>query len=430
MRVHHVKYVLIGGGVASSAAAEAIREIDAEGSVLMVGQEIVRPYHRPPLSKNFLLREVSRDELFVKGQGWFEEQRIEFRSGRRAAHLDVHRGAVTLDQGEVLVYDRLLLATGMSPKHLAVPGADLPNLFYLRTLEDVHRLQTAIDKARAEGHGHDPAIPGGRRGLATVIGGGLLGVELAATLSQAQIQVDLLCSRQYPWDKLLGEIAGKALASHLESHGVRVHANAHPLRLEGDGRVQRIVLGEGRTITCDFAVAAVGAVAHKELLRGTSIAAEKAILTDPTCRTNIPNIYAAGDCAAIFDARYGKHRVVDHWEHALQSGRIAGRNMAGVLDRYEHVTRFSSQVLGLTISVWGDARFVERRLVRNGSSGSGLPQLVEIGIAADGRIAQIVALGENAHEQLFTQWVANRAQISGAHESLKDPSIPLDQLLR
>ncbi len=177
MSMHHVKYLLVGGGVASSSAARAIRELDSEGSIVLLGQEIVRPYHRPPLSKEYLRRQQPREALFVHGRDWFEANHIQLRTGRRAAHLDVTRSALTLDDGEKFGYDQLLLATGMSPRPLEIAGALLPNLYYLRTLEDIHHLQNAVDKAKKEGHLHDPAVRAGPRGRAAVIGAGLLGVE-------------------------------------------------------------------------------------------------------------------------------------------------------------------------------------------------------------------------------------------------------------
>src|SRR3712207_270314 len=125
----HVKYLLVGGGLASWSAARAIRERDAEGSVLLVGQEINRPYHRPPLSKAFLRREAARESLFAVEPGWFEANRVELRTGRRVAHLDTTRGAATLDNGQEVSFDKLLLATGASPVPLAASGAHLPNIF-------------------------------------------------------------------------------------------------------------------------------------------------------------------------------------------------------------------------------------------------------------------------------------------------------------
>src|SRR5213082_1619566 len=114
----HFKYGLVGGGLASSSAAEAIREIDPRGAVLLVGQEINRPYNRPPLSKEFLRGQKKHDELFTQSAGWFAEKQIELRTGRRAAHVDAARHVVTLDSGENVSFDKLLIATGATPRHL------------------------------------------------------------------------------------------------------------------------------------------------------------------------------------------------------------------------------------------------------------------------------------------------------------------------
>src|SRR5881394_1103436 len=163
----HVKYLLIGGGLASSAAAQAIRRADTEGSVLLVGQEINRPYRRTGLAGPYLLRQVGRDALFTLAPHWFERNAVTLRTGRRVSHLDTARQAATLDSGEEVSFDSALLATGAIPRSLDVPGARLPNLFYLRAVEDADRILNAVDKARREGRAHERG-----RGRVVVIGGG------------------------------------------------------------------------------------------------------------------------------------------------------------------------------------------------------------------------------------------------------------------
>ena len=329
----HVKYLLVGGGLASSAAAEAIRAIDLTGSILMLGQEPLRPYHRPPLSKSFLLRQRPRTELFARDEAWFAANDVELRTGRRVAHLDVSRRQAAIDDGDEIAYDALLVATGAIARHLMIPGADLQNVFYLRTLGDAEMLQNAVAKAKREG-----------RSRATVIGGGLLGLELASTLTALGLTIDLIVGDAYPWDNIVGETTGRFLTRHLQSR-VNVHLGQRPMRLEGDGRVQRVMLPEGQTVACDFVVAAIGSVVGRDLLRGTPIAAEKAILTDARCQTNVPGVYAAGDCAAVFDPLFGKHRWIDHWDNAIATGKIAGTNMAGGEASYSVVNTFTSEVL-------------------------------------------------------------------------------------
>jgi 3-phenylpropionate/trans-cinnamate dioxygenase ferredoxin reductase subunit len=433
----HVKYLLVGGGLAAASAAKAIRQLDSEGTVLLIGQESSRPYHRPPLSKEFLRRQQRRDELFAIEPGWLEQNHVELRSGHRVAGLDVIRKAAVLHNGEEISYDRLLLSTGASPKTLDCPGATLPNIYYLRTVEDVDRLHIAIDKARHEGRPH----PGGgakpvARGRVAVIGAGLLGVELAASLTQLGMAVDLLASSSHPWNRFAGESTGKFLQLFLERHGVTVHPNARPIRLEGDGRVQRVVInGAGsatRSLDCDFAVACVGATVNKDLLRGTPIAAGKAILVDDHCRTNIEGAYAAGDCCAILDPLFGKHRQLDHWDNAQVTGTLAGRNMAGANESYRAVNYFFSDVFDLSLGGWGEARQVDRRLL-HGTPRVESCDFTEIGVAADGRVAQVLVVrstGQSGDDDVLREFVGRRVRLDGKEERLKDPAYPVSELLK
>jgi 3-phenylpropionate/trans-cinnamate dioxygenase ferredoxin reductase component len=423
----HWKYLLVGGGVASSAAAKAIRAHDAEGSLLLIGQEATRPYHRPPLSKGFLRGEVPRDELFTDFVGWFRQNHAELHTGLRAMHLDANRKCVSLDNGDEILFDKLLIATGGSPRQLTIPGANLPNVHYLRNLQDADRLHNAIEKAKREGRGFER--DGQKlRGTACVIGGGLLGVELAASLTQVGLSVDLIVAAPHPWKKFAGEMTGKFIARYLEKHGVRVHLGAAPARLDGDGRVQRVVLTSAETLPCDFVVAAVGMVPHKELLRGTAIAAERAILVNEHCRTSVADVYAAGDCAALFDPLFGKHRQLDHWDSAVVTGMLAGRNMAGVQTRYDMVSHFFSEAMGLRIDVWGEGKLVNHRILR-GSPGVDSPEFIEIGVAADGRVAQVLSVGHRGEDAVLRELVRRRFAVEGREEQLKDPAVKLQELL-
>ena len=413
----HFKYLLAGGGTAAMAAAAAVRHLDPTSPVLMVGQEPVRPYHRSPLSKAYLARRQPRPELFERPDDWFARHAVQLRTGRRVAHLDTARRAVTLDDGQEVGYDHLLLATGATAAKLDVPGAALPNLFYCRTLADVDRLGHAIDVARAANK--QPRV--------TVVGGGVLGVELAGTLTELGAAVTLACGSAHPWRPFAGEPAGQHLARHLARHGVDVRPNRRAVALDGDGRVQRVRLDDGTTLACDLAVAAVGSTVPRDLLRNTPVRAETAVLVDAACRTSEPHVYAAGDCSALLDPRFGKHRVVDHHDHAVLTGTIAGTNMAGGTAAYDAVTRWTTTVLGLTAVVFGDARRVDRRLVR-GSASDDTTGFVEVGLAADGRVAQVVAIGRGngaADVEGLHRLVANRVAINGNAEQLKDPAVPL-----
>jgi NADPH-dependent 2,4-dienoyl-CoA reductase/sulfur reductase-like enzyme len=200
------------------------------------------------------------------------------------------------------------------------------------------------------------------------------------------------------------------------------------LRLEGDGRVQRVVVPDRPPIDCDLVVAAIGIAPNKDLVRGTAIKAEHAILVDSRCLTSEPDIYAAGDCAAIFDPLFGKYRLLDHWDSATTMGRIAGLNIAGQTTEYNEVNSFSTRAMGIEVKVWGAPRSVTRGIVR-GSVQTHEPDFIEIGISDDDRVAQIVAVNHATEDDLLHKLVATRLGVTGKETQLRDPAIPLQQLL-
>jgi NADPH-dependent 2,4-dienoyl-CoA reductase/sulfur reductase-like enzyme len=416
---HHVKYLLLGGGLASSAALGAIREVDPAGSCLLVGQEVLRPYDRTALSRDYLLGRRTRADIFTIASDWYDRHEVHLRTGRRAAHLDTTRRAVTLDSAEEITFEKLLIATGAAPLRLRIHGADLPNVFNLRTLDDADRLHHAIEQARQDGRRHARG-----RGRALVVGAGLLGVELAVTLLGQGLEVDLVEAQDRPWPRYSGEVAGRFLAKWLEQRGVRLHLRNSPQRLEGDGRVQRALLGDGSVVDCDFVVAAIGVIPNKELLRGTSIMAEKAILVDCYCQTSHADIYAAGDCAAIFDPLFGKYRHLDHWQSALDMGRLAGLNMAGARRGYDQVNCLQTTLQSVPVRIWGEGRLVERRLVR-GCAAPDEPDFMEIGVAADGRVTQVLAVGPCGQSPAAGAMVRQRLSVHGQEDALRDPAVPL-----
>ncbi len=427
----HVKYLLIGAGLASSAAAQAIRAVDPQGTLMMVGQETSRPYTRAALSQEYLRGELPRDALFAVDAEWYVRNHVDLRTGIRAVHLDSTRRIVTLQSGQEVSFDRLLVATGASPRHLGVVGADLPNLFYVRTIEDADRLHHAAEQAKRD-HPRREGQPGPR---AVVIGGGLLGVELAASLRGLKLDVDLLARGAWLWHRFAGEEIARFVQRYLEHQGVHVATGSPVTKLDGNGRVQTVIAdnADGQIILpCHLAVAATGVVSHFELLRGTAISAERAILTDAHGQTNVPGIYAAGDCSAIYDPLFEKHRVLDHQQSAAFTGTLVGQNMCGTDRAFAEVGTFDTQFFGLTARVWGYARFVHHRIVR-GAATLESQAMLEFGVAADGRLAQIISLrpavANHEHQDpLLLELVRRRAQINGHEEALKDPRWPLDSL--
>jgi len=189
--------------------------------------------------------------------------------------------------------------------------------------------------------------------------------------------------------------------------------------------VQRVALSDGSSVPCDFLVAAVGSVVNKELLRGTPVVAEKAVLVDEHCRTSEASIYAAGDCAAVRDKLFARYRPPAQWDTAAATGAIAGANMAGEEKAFEDVTHFSTELFGVPVWAWGHAAHIDRRLMR-GAPNVESPDFAEIGVAGDGRISYAIGVGPHAADKLLPELVKRRVKINGNEERLTDPGQPLD----
>lgn len=420
----HAKYLLIGAGMAGSSAAVAVRELDAQGSVLLVGQGVMRPYHRPALSKSYLRGETARSELLMLPPGWFPEHEVQLVTGRRVTWLEPDRHRATLDDGTIVQYEQCLLCFGGMVAPLELPGAGLPGLYYLRSLSDAEAIVTRVNQALRDGRPH----PRGR-GRAAVIGAGLLGVEVAASLRQRGLWVELLMDVALPWPEVAGEATGRFLMGQLAKHDIVAHASNPPTALIGDGRVQRVQLAGGETVQCDFAVACVGMQVDRRLLHATKVPIGRAITCDEFGRAGVEQgvdrLWAAGDCSAILDPRFGKHLHQGHAPIAQATGRLAGRNMVHAargeaLEAWNELPAWNSEVFGVRFTGWGLPRLVDHRLVR-GSTNLDLPDFAEIGVDAAGKVCHILAAGRDHEHEALRRLVLERTDITGREQALRDP---------
>ncbi len=344
------KYVIIGGGLAGQRGADGIRKVDAEGSLTLVTAEPHMPYERPPLSKGYLAGEEGLDHVYLKDAAYYEENGIEILSGVKATKLDTAAQSVALENGQELHYEKLLLATGGHAWRLPLPGAELKNVFTLRTIEDADAIRVA---ARSN-----------KRAL--VIGGSFIGSEVAASLTQFDLDITVV----FLESRLLERIAPPALSDSLRSkfkvHGVRILPQTKPEALEGDGQVQRVKLQGGETLDVDMVVMGVGIRLNTALARdaGLKLNDKGAIIVDETLRTSDPNVYAAGDIAAWPDPTFDKRLRVEHWDVARRQGLRAGRNMAGDEKAYTSLPYFFSDLFDLSFEVWGNLSSWDQTVLR------------------------------------------------------------------
>jgi NADPH-dependent 2,4-dienoyl-CoA reductase/sulfur reductase-like enzyme len=388
-------YIIVGGGLAGQRAAQGIRKVDTEGSVALVTAEPHVPYERPPLSKGYLMGKEGLEAAYLQDAAWYDENGIGLTKDLRVRGVDAEAHAIALSDGRELAYKKLLLATGGHAWRLPIPGADLGNVFTLRTIEDSDAIRAA-------------AVNGVR---ALALGGSFIGSEVTASLTQMGLEVTMVFPESRLLEQVVPEAFGDFLRGKFEGEGVRILSETTPERLEGGGAVERAVLSSGEALPVDLVVMGVGIRLNTELAEdaGLELTERGEVVVDEYLRTSDPDIYAAGDIAAWPDPTFGKRLRVEHWDVARRQGFRAGRNMAGEQRRYTSLPYFFSDMFDLSFEVWGNLTswdqtvlrgeigrssyrlfyFNQGRLVgvltvgRLGDARKAIPKLVKAGLAYD-----------------------------------------------
>src|ERR1700694_3320785 len=275
-------FVIIGASLAGAKAAETLRLEGFEGKVVLLGDESVRPYERPPLSKDYLRGEAELEKAFVHEEGYYDNHDIELRLSSPVRGIDAPNQEVVLASGDRLSYDAVLLATGAAPRRLTVPGADLDGVYYLRTLADADRLRAAII--------------GAARVL--VIGAGWIGCEVAASARQLGAEVAMVEVGQLPLERILGAELGQFYRDVHADHGVELHLGVGVAELRGNDRVEEIRLADGKVLAGDVVVVGVGVAPRVELAESAGLELDNGVVTDEHLAASLPRIFAAGDVAS------------------------------------------------------------------------------------------------------------------------------------
>lgn len=328
----HAKYVLVGGGVASVCAAQAIRERDAEGRILMVREEPHVPYDRPPLSKGVLKNlDMGLDDASSKYEVFYEENKIDRMLGVKATNLDRATKTLTLSNGETVTYEKLLLATGSHAVRPDVPGAEHAHV--LRTIDDAEALRTAI-------------MAGSK---VVIVGSGYIAIEVASACLHLGKEVHIISRDQWPWQSFVSESTGHFVAEALRARGVDIAFNTEIGRVEANG----VETDYGRLIRGDVVVLGTGVLPRVELAEAGGLAVDPArgIIVNEQLATSDPDIFAAGDCAYIEghpDGLSGEHHLNAKWQ-----GTCAGGNMAGDNAIYDKVPYFWCDFLDIHMILRG-----------------------------------------------------------------------------
>ena len=406
------KYVIIGGGMAGGRAGDGIRQVDTEGTVAQITDEPYMPYERPPLSKGYLTGKEGLDHVYLREESHYTENNIEVSIGVRATHIDPASRTVTLDDGRVLGYEKLLLATGGRAWRLPIPGSDLAGVFTVRTIDDADSIREAAGP--------------GKRPL--VLGGGFMGAEVAASLAQMGRSVTIVFPEERILERVLPEELSTFLQVKYEANDVRILSGTKPESLEGDGKVERVRLDNGETVPVDLVVMGVGIRLNTELARdaGLELGSQGAVVVDEVLRTSDPNIYAAGDIAAWPDRTFGKRLRVEHWDVARLQGRRAGRNMAGEERPYTTLPYFYSDIFDFSPEVWGDFTSWDQTVLRGSLEGGSF----SLYYFDQGNMVGVLEMGRPRSEQRTMQsLVRARPAFGDVEDKLRDESVDLITLV-
>lgn len=328
----HHRYLIVGGGMAADAAVRGIREVDEEGSVAIFSEEPDPPYDRPPLSKG--LWKGTDEEKIWRGTG---DLGVEMFLDRRILRIDPAKRSVSDDHGGVYTYEKLLLATGGTPRELEDA---VPQVIYFRTWRDYRTLRELADDGDSF----------------AVVGGGFIGSEVAAALAMNGKNVMLLfpedgiCRRIFPDD------LSRSLNDYYRDQGVDVRPGAEvaSVRRHGDTLLVSVGGDDPETLRVDGVVAGIGIEPNVELAEMAGLDVEDGIVVDATFRTSAPDVYAAGDVASFYSPILDTQLRVEHEDHANTSGTYAGRAMAGEAEEYDHVPLFYSDLFDLGYEAVGE----------------------------------------------------------------------------
>jgi 3-phenylpropionate/trans-cinnamate dioxygenase ferredoxin reductase subunit len=329
-----------------------LRESGFEGPIVLVGAELDRPYERPPLSKEYLRREVPEEKLYLRPPRYYEDQRIELRLGVVATRLDPTERIVELESGGRLDYDKLLIATGCEVRRLGIPGTDLDGVRYLRTRTESAELGALLRTARR----------------VVVVGAGFIGSEVAASARMLGKDVTILERSAVPLVHALGTKMGEVCAAIHRDHGVDLRLSCHVQVLRGAGRVEEVVLAGGSVVNCDLVVVGVGVTPSVGWLEGSGLALDNGVLVNEYCETNLPGVYAAGDVANAWNPTLGERLRVEHYDNAQNHGAAAGKVMAGGREPYISIPYFWSDQYEYTMQYVGHARGDDEIVLRGDPS--------------------------------------------------------------
>jgi len=405
-----VKYLLIGGGMASANCARHLREQGADGQILLVGRELDPPYNRPPLSKQYVRGEEKMDDIVFRPQSWYDENQVELLTKTSVTSIDPGARKATLSNKDVVSFEKALLATGANVNILHVDGAELDGIHYLRTVRNSDALREELETAAR----------------VALVGGSYIGTELSASFTSLGKQCELVMLEEVTFERFYGPEVGRYFQDVLTENGVKVHASQELERFEGDGkRVSKLVTKSGKEIECDFVV--IGAGVHPEIRLAEQAGLEtgKGVITDKFLETSAPGIFAAGDIAEYDSVVHGRRLRIEHWDVAFNQGNTAALNMLGKQQPHDVVPYFWSD-----LADWSSMEYVGPASDWDDVVWRGRPEDGKFAAwyVKDGRVAAALTVGRSDDLAVARRLMVAGTDISGHRHLIEDTDSDISAL--
>lgn len=331
------RIVIAGAGHAAGQVVASLRHEKFNGKIVLIGDEPYLPYQRPPLSKKFLAGEMPAERLFLKPASFYEDPQIELRLNTRITAIDRTARSLTIDGGDTVAFDKLVLALGSRARPLAVEGADLENVHYLRGIDDVEAIRAQFDAAQR----------------LVIVGGGYIGLEVAAVARGLGMDVTVVEMA----DRVMSRVVSPEISDYYQiehtNQGVKFRLSARVRQLRGKKRVKKVVLDNDEEIRADFVVIGAGILPNTELAREAGLDVADGIVVDDRCQTSDPDIYAVGDCTSHPNDIYGRHLRLESVHNALEQAKTAASNICGRETHYCEVPWFWSDQYDLKLQIAG-----------------------------------------------------------------------------